>query len=97
MNKKHHPLNVALPYFKVLLATEPYQRYCEAKKCDDKLAVAKLSNRYPNLESIWEYWGDIYCFDKKLNEVKYFEQWFELNSFKFHRISFRKFNIIKEV
>lgn len=96
MDTKHHPLNVALPYFKVLLATEPYQQYCAAKKGENRQSLVKLIKIYPNLEDIWSFWGDIYCFDRRLNEVKYFSQWLDLNMFKFHKISFKKIQVVRE-
>ena len=95
MNKNLHPLNVALPYFKVLLASDEYRKYCIAKIAEDNAVVSKLRKKHPNLEKIWHFWGDIYSFDRRLNEVKYFKQWLELNISKFHRIKFNKIEVIR--
>ncbi|MEX0739823.1 MAG: hypothetical protein WD071_10830 [Pseudohongiella sp.] len=76
------------------MASDEYRKYCIAKIAEDHVGVAKLRTRYPNLQIIWDFWGDIYSFDRRLDEIKYFRQWFMLNYFKFHKISFKDVQVV---
>jgi hypothetical protein len=96
MNKRLNPIDVAILYFKVLLATEPYQKYCKAKYDDECFDVKRLSREHPKLESIWLFWGDIFRFDTSLNETEYFNEWLLLNSSKFNELSFNDVQVIRE-
>jgi len=46
-------------------------------------------------KSAWLFWGNIYRFNRKLNVVKYFHQWFDLNHDKFHKVSFHKVQLVR--
>jgi len=96
MNKKLNPIDVAILYFKVLLATDAYQKYCKAKYEADHYEIEALNKKYPRLESIWLFWGDIFHFDSALNETEYFNEWLLLNYPKFKRLSFNNVQVIRE-
>ena len=55
-----------------------------------------LNKKYPRLESIWLFWGDIFHFDSALNETEYFNEWLLLNYPKFKRLSFNNVQVIRE-
>ena len=96
MSKNRYLLHISLLYFKVLLATPAYTKYCEAKTADDEVVAKKLLDLHPNLEKIWLFWGDIYSFDKDPNEVKYFQKWFDENQHKFWDVTFSKVKLVRE-
>ena len=96
MSKNRYLLYISLLYFKILLATPAYNRYCQAKIANDDFAEKELLDQHPNLEKIWLFWGDIYNFEKTPNEVKYFTQWFDQNQHKFWDVTFSKVKLIRE-
>ena len=96
MTKNRHLLHITLLYFKVLLATPAYKKYCQAKTTDDEITEKELLDQHPNLEKIWLFWRDIYSFDKDPNEVKYFQKWFDQNQDKFWDVTFNKVELVRE-
>ena len=96
MSKNRYLLYISLLYFKVLLATPAYKKYCQAKTTDDEITEKELLDQHPNLEKIWLFWGDIYSFDKDPNEVKYFQKWFDQNQDKFWDVTFNKVKLVRE-
>ena len=96
MNNNKYLLYISLLYFKILLATPAYNRYCQAKIANDEFAEKELLDQHPNLEKIWLFWGDIYNFEKTPNEVKYFTQWFDQNQHKFWDVTFSRVRLVRE-
>tara|TARA_R110002167_G_scaffold35510_6_gene113412 strand:- start:1255 stop:2022 length:768 start_codon:yes stop_codon:yes gene_type:complete len=96
MSNNRYLLYVSLLYFKILLATPAYNRYCQAKIANDEFAEKALLDQHPNLEKIWLFWGDIYNFEKNPNEVKYFTKWFDQNQHKFWDVTFSRVRLVRE-
>jgi hypothetical protein len=96
MTKNKYLLHISLLYFKILLATPAYKKYCQAKIADDEVSAKELLDQHPNLEKIWLFWGDIYCFEKNPNEVEYFTKWFEQNKEKFWDVTFSRVRLVRE-
>ncbi|GJM04885.1 MAG: hypothetical protein DHS20C09_08760 [marine bacterium B5-7] len=91
-------MSIAVVYFEILLSTKVYEDYCTAKRDKDEIAQNSIKKEYPNIEAMWIFWGDIFSFERWLDQEYYFAAWFlkGKNFNKFYPLVFHSVAVVFE-
>lgn len=91
-------MSTAIVYFELLLSTEVYKDYCIAQTQKNTRIKSKIEKKYPNVEKMWYFWGDIFSISRSLSKDDHFLVWFveDKNYSKFYSFLFHSIAVVFE-
>lgn len=91
-------MGAAFVYFEILLSTRIYGDYCFAQRRQNILLKTQIEEKYPNIEAVWYFWGDIFVLNRCQSQDDYFLVWFltDKNYSKFYSFSFLQLQVVFE-